>query len=97
MYYSRLKLTAQKEFKFNILSYKLVVINNIMKKKTIFKGRFDEHGLTGLVEIYSLNTTLIYEIYLRGEIFQKVIVKANSNKKAHSTFTIKVLPEIFKS
>lgn len=97
MHYSRLKLTVQAPLKLKDLTYKFVVINNNTKKKTEFEGRFDEQGLTGWTEIYNLNTSLIYEVYLRGEILQKISVKPHPNKKTHSIFTIKVTSEITKN
>ena len=97
MHYSRLKLTVQAPLKLKDLTYKFVVINNNTKKKTEFEGRFDEQGLTGWTEIYNLNTSLIYEVYLRGEILQKISVKPHPNKKTHSVFTIKVTSEITKN
>lgn len=78
------------------LTYKFVVINNNTKKRTQFEGRFDKQGLTGWTEIYNLNTSLIYEVYLRGEILQKISVKPYPDKKTHSVFTIKVTSEITK-
>ncbi|MFW1852849.1 hypothetical protein ACG9XR_20090 [Acinetobacter guillouiae] len=97
MHYSRLKLTVQAPLKLKDLTYKFVVINNNTKKKTQFEGRFDEQGLTGWTEIYNLNTSLIYEVYLRGEILQKISVKPYPDKKTHSIFTIKVTSEITKN
>ncbi|CAP02941.1 hypothetical protein ABSDF_p10006 (plasmid) [Acinetobacter baumannii SDF] len=97
MHYSRLKLTVQTPLKLKDLTYKFVVTNNSTKKKTEFEGRFDDQGLTGWTEIYNLNTSLIYEVYLRGEILQKIAVKAYPNKKTHSVFTIKVTSEITKN
>src|SRR3990167_9142549 len=96
MYYSRLKLTVQAPLKLKDLTYKFVVINNNTKKRTQFEGRFDKQGLTGWTEIYNLNTSLIYEVYLRGEILQKISVKPYPDKKTHSVFTIKVTSEITK-
>ncbi|MCF7643324.1 hypothetical protein [Acinetobacter johnsonii] len=96
MYYSRLKLTVQAPLKLKDLTYKFVVINNNTKKRTQFEGRFDKQGLTGWTEIYNLNTSLIYEVYLRGEILQKISVKPYPDKKTHSLFTIKVTSEITK-
>ncbi len=93
-YFSRLKLSVQAPLKLKDLTYKFVVINNSTKKKTAFDGRFDEQGLTGWTEIYNLNTSLIYEVYLRGEILQKIAVQAYPNKKTHSTFTIKMTTEM---
>ena len=97
MHYSRLKLTVQAPLKLKDLTYKFVVINNSTKKKTSFDGRFDEQGLTGWTEIYNVNTSLIYEVYLRDEILQKISVKPYPNKKTHSIFTIKVTSEITKN
>lgn len=96
MYYSRLKLTVQAPLKLKDLTYKFVVINNNTKKRTQFEGLFDKQGLTGWTEIYNLNTSLIYEVYLRGEILQKISVKPYPDKKTHSVFTIKVTSEITK-
>lgn len=96
MHYSRLKLTVQAPLKLKDLTYKFVVINNNTKKRTQFEGRFDKQGLTGWTEIYNLNTSLIYEVYLRGEILQKISVKPYPDKKTHSVFTIKVTSEITK-
>lgn len=96
MHYSRLKLTVQAPLKLKDLTYKFVVINNNTKKRTQFEGRFDKQGLTGWTEIYKLNTSLIYEVYLRGEILQKISVKPYPDKKTHSVFTIKVTSEITK-
>lgn len=97
MFYSRLKLTVQEPLKLKDLTYKFVVTNNHTKKKTIFEGRFDEQGLTGWTEIYNSNTTLIYEVYLRGEILQKIAAKAYPNQETHSTYTIKITSEITKN
>ncbi|MFW1800780.1 hypothetical protein ACG9YX_12200 [Acinetobacter nematophilus] len=97
MFYSRLKLTVQEPLKLKDLTYKFVVTNNHTKKKTIFEGRFDEQGLTGWTEIYNANTTLIYEVYLRGEILQKIAAKAYPNQETHSTYTIKITSEITKN
>jgi hypothetical protein len=96
MHYSRLKLIVQAPLKLKDLTYKFVVINNNTKKRTQFEGRFDKQGLTGWTEIYKLNTSLIYEVYLRGEILQKISVKPYPDKKTHSVFTIKVTSEITK-
>lgn len=96
MHYSRLKLTVQTPLKLKDLTYKFVVINNNTKKRIQFEGRFDKQGLTGWTEIYNLNTSLIYEVYLRGEILQKISVKPYPDKKTHSVFTIKVTSEITK-
>lgn len=96
-YFSRLKLNVQQPLKLKDITYKFVVTNNATKKKTSFEGRFDDQGLTGWTEIYNLNTTLIYEVYLRGEILQKIAVKAYPDKKTHSTFTIKTTTEITKN
>ncbi|MFT0693485.1 hypothetical protein ACDX34_05055 [Acinetobacter bereziniae] len=97
MFYSRLKLTVQEPLKLKDLTYKFVVTNNHTKNKTIFEGRFDEKGLTGWTEIYNSNTTLIYEVYLRGEILQKIAAKAYPNQETHSTYTIKITSEITKN
>ncbi|MEQ1309111.1 hypothetical protein [Acinetobacter bereziniae] len=97
MFYSRLKLTVQEPLKLKDLTYKFVVTNNYTKRKTIFEGRFDEQGLTGWTEIYNSNTTLIYEVYLRGEILQKIAAKAYPNQETHSTYTIKITSEITKN
>ena len=97
MFYSRLKLTVQEPLKLKDLTYKFVVTNNHTKNKTIFEGRFDEQGLTGWTEIYNSNTTLIYEVYLRGEILQKIAAKAYPNQETHSTYTIKITSEITKN
>ena len=91
MHYSRLKLTVQAPLKLKDLTCKFVVINNNTKKKIEFEERFNEQGLTGWTEIYNLNTSLIYEVYLRGEILQKISVKPYKDKKTHSAFTIKVM------
>jgi len=96
-YFSRLKLNVQEPLKLKDITYKFVVMNNSTKKKTTFEGRFDDQGLTGWTEIYNSNTTLIYEVYLRGEILQKIAVKAYADKKTHSTFTIKTTTEITKN
>ncbi|MEG2265801.1 MAG: hypothetical protein RSC68_15870, partial [Acinetobacter sp.] len=96
-HYSRLKLNVHTPLKLKDLTYKFVVINNSTKKKTTFDGRFDEQGLTSWTEIYNLNTSLIYEVYLRGEILQKIAVRSYPNKKTHSTFTIKMTTEITKN
>lgn len=96
-YFSRLKLNVQQPLKLKDITYKFVVTNNATKKKTTFDGRFDDQGLTGWTEIYNLNTTLIYEVYLRGEVLQKIAVKAYPDKKTHSTFTIKTTTEITKN
>ena len=40
---------------------------------------------------------MVYEVYFRGEILQKVAVKAYPNKKTHSVFTIKTTTEITKN
>ena len=93
-YFSRLKLSVQVPLKLKDLTYKFVVINNANKKKTIFEGNFDEQGLTGWTEVYNLNTSLFYVVYLRGETLQTIAVKAYPNKKTHSTFTIKMTTEI---
>ncbi|WP_343580469.1 hypothetical protein [Acinetobacter sp.] len=93
-HFSRLKLTVQTPLKLKDLTYKFIVINNATKKKTIFEGNFDDQGLTDWTQIYNLNTTLFYEVYLRGEILQKIAVQAYPNKKTHSTFTIKMTIEI---
>lgn len=96
-YFSRLKLHVQAPLKLKDLAYKFVVTNNTTKNKTEVEGEFDENGLTKWTEIYDLNTSLIYEIYLRGDTLQKVSVKAYPNKKTHSTFTIKTTTEITKN
>ncbi|PJG43067.1 hypothetical protein XA39_09455 [Acinetobacter tandoii] len=88
--FSQLKLSVQAPLKLKDLTYKFVVINNATKKKTTFDGRFDEQGLTGWTEIYNSNTSLIYEVYLRGEVLQKIAVKAYPDQKKVSTFTIKM-------
>ena len=95
-HFSRLKLSVQTPLKLKDLTYKFIVINNSTKKKTTFDGRFDGQGLTEWTQIYNLNTTLIYEVYLRGEILQKIAVQAYPNKKMQSTFTIKMTTEIAK-
>lgn len=95
-HFSRLKLSVQTPLKLKDLTYKFIVINNSTKKKTTFDGRFDGQGLTEWTQIYNLNTTLIYEVYLRGEILQKIAVQAYPNKKTQSTFTIKMTTEIAK-
>ena len=97
MHYSRLKLTVQAPLKLKDLTCKFVVINNNTKKKIEFEERFNEQGLTGWTEIYNLNTSLIYEVYLRGEILQKISVKPYKDKKIHSVFTIKVTAEMTKN
>ena len=97
MHYSRLKLTVQAPLKLKDLTCKFVVINNNTKKKIEFEERFNEQGLTGWTEIYNLNTSLIYEVYLRGEILQKISVKPYKDKKTHSAFTIKVTAEMTKN
>ena len=97
MHYSRLKLTVQAPLKLKDLTCKFVVINNNTKKKIEFEERFNEQGLTGWTEIYNLNTSLIYEVYLRGEILQKISVKLYKDKKTHSVFTIKVTAKMTKN
>ena len=96
-YFSRLKLNVQAPLKLKDLTYKFVVMNNFTKKKTTFDGRFDEQGLTEWTQIFNLNTSLIYEVYFRGEILQKIAVKAYPNKKTNSVFTIKTTTEITKN
>lgn len=96
-YFSRLKLNVQPPLKLKDLTYKFVVTNNSTKKKTKFDGRFDEQGLTEWTQIFNLNTSLIYEVYFRGEILQKIAVKAYPNKKTNSVFTIKTTTEITKN
>lgn len=95
--FSRLKLQVQAPLKLKDLTYKFVVTNNSTKKKTTFEGRFDEQGLTEWTQIFNLNTSLIYEVYFRGEILQKIAVKAYPNKKTHSVFTIKTTTELTKN
>ncbi len=95
--FSRLKLHVQAPLKLKDLTYKFVVTNNSTKKKTTFEGRFDEQGLTEWTQIFNLNTSLIYEVYFRGEILQKIAVKAYPNKKTHSVFTIKTTTELTKN
>lgn len=95
-YFSRLKLNVQAPLKLKDLTYKFVVTTNSNKKKIVFDGRFNEQGLTSWTQINNLNTTLIYEIYLRGELLQKVSVKAYPERKAHSVYTIKTTTEITK-
>lgn len=95
-YFSRLKLNVQAPLKLKDLTYKFVVTTNSTKKKIVFDGRFNEEGLTSWTQINNLNTTLIYEIYLRGELLQKVSVKAYSEKKKHSVYTLKATTEITK-
>ena len=97
MHYSRLKLTVQAPLKLKDLTCKFVVINNNTKKKIEFEERFNEQGLTGWTEIYNLNTSLIYEVYLRGEILQKISVKPYKDKKTQSDYTIKVTAEMTKN
>lgn len=96
-YFSRLKLSVQAPLNLKDLTYKFVVTNNSTKKKTTFDGRFDGQGLTEWTQIFNLNTSLVYEVYFRGEILQKVAVKAYPNKKTHSVFTIKTTTEITKN
>lgn len=95
-YFSRLKLNVQAPLKLKDLTYKFVVTTNSNQKKIIFDGRFNEQGLTNWTQINNLNTTLIYEIYLRGELLQKVSVKAYPDRKTHSIYTIKTTTEITK-
>lgn len=95
-YFSRLKLNVQAPLKLKDLTYKFVVTTNSTKKKIVFDGRFNDEGLTSWTQINNLNTTLIYEIYLRGELLQKVSVKAYSEKKKHSVYTLKTTTEITK-
>lgn len=95
-YFSRLRLTVQTPLKLKDLTYKFVVTNNSTKKETIFEGRFDEKGLTAWTEIFNLNTTLVYDVLLRGESIQKIAVKAYANKKTHSVYKIKMTAELTK-
>ena len=95
-HFSRLKLKVQAPLKLKDLTYKFVVTTNSSKKKIVFDGRFNEQGLTDWTQINNLNTTLIYEIYLRGELLQKVSVKAYPDKKTHSVYTLKTTTEITK-
>ncbi|MBJ8498874.1 hypothetical protein [Acinetobacter oleivorans] len=95
-YFSRLKLNVQAPLKLKDLTYKFVVTTNSTKKKIVFDGRFNDEGLTSWTQINNLNTTLIYEIYLRGELLQKVSVKAYPDRKTHSIYTIKTTTEITK-
>ncbi|QNX87501.1 hypothetical protein IC772_18380 [Acinetobacter seifertii] len=88
-YFSRLKLNVQAPLKLKDLTYKFVVTTNTTKKKIVFDGRFNDEGLTSWTQINNLNTTLIYEIYLRGELLQKVSVKAYSDKKSIAFIRLK--------
>ncbi|WP_151980173.1 hypothetical protein [Acinetobacter guerrae] len=96
-HFSRLKLIIQDPLKFKDLNYKFIVSNNHTKKATVFDGHFNGQGLTEWTEIYNLNTTLIYEIYLGGELLQKVAAKAYPNKNKHNVFTVKTTTEITKN
>jgi hypothetical protein len=95
-YFSRLKLNVQAPLKLKDLTYKFVVTTNSNQKKIVFDGRFNEQGLTNWTQINNLNTTLIYEIYLRGELLQKVSVKAYPERKNHSVYTLKTTTDITK-
>lgn len=96
-YFSRLKLNVQAPLKLKDLTYKFIVTNNSTRKKITFDGRFDEQGLTEWNQIFNLNTTLTYDVLLRGESIQKIAVKAYPNKKINSVFTIKTTTETTKN
>nr|WP_174505656.1 hypothetical protein [Acinetobacter sp. Marseille-Q1620] len=95
-HFSQLKLSVQEPLKLKDLTCNLIVTNNATKKKTVIERRFDEQGRTGWTEIYNLNTTLIYAVYLRGELLQKIAAKPYPNKQTNSIYTIKTTTEITK-
>ena len=87
----KLELKVDSPLKLKDLKYKFIVKNNQTKKISFSEiGNFDDKGFTKLYEIYNLNTSLIYEIYLRGEVIQTISVKAYPNKNNWSLFKIKL-------
>lgn len=96
MHYSRLKLIVQAPLKVKDLTYKFIVYNKTTNKQTKFEGRFDEQGFTKWYEIRNLNTVLIYEVYIRGELLQKISAKAYPKKERWSSFSIKLTNEMTK-
>ena len=90
MHYSKLELKVDSPLKLKDLKYKFIVKNNQSKKITLSDlGNFDDKGFTKLYEIYNLNTTLTYEIYLRGEVIQTISAKPYPGKNNWSLFKIK--------
>ncbi|MDK2180150.1 hypothetical protein OW672_18505, partial [Acinetobacter baumannii] len=97
MHYSKLELRVDSPLKLKDLKYKFTVKNNQLKKNSFFEiGNFDEKGFTKLYEIYNLNTTLTYEIYLRGEVIQTISAKAYPSTKNWSLFKIKLTKALTK-
>ncbi|WP_288384154.1 hypothetical protein [uncultured Acinetobacter sp.] len=96
MYHSRLKLNVQTPLKLRDITYRFVVYNTSANKQTKFEGKFDEVGFTEWYEIYNINTVLIYEIYIRGELLQKISAKAYPTKDKWSAYTLKTTSEVTK-
>ena len=91
MHFSKLELKVDSPLKLKDLKYKFIVKNNQTKKISFSEiGNFDDKGFTKLYEIYNLNTSLIYEVYLRGEVIQTISAKAYPNKNNWSLFKIKL-------
>lgn len=97
MHYSKLELKVDSPLKLKDLKYKFIVKNNQSKKITLSDlGNFDDKGFTKLYEIYNLNTTLTYEIYLRGEVIQTISAKPYPGKNNWSLFKIKLTKALTK-
>ncbi|MEE9901334.1 MAG: hypothetical protein PBU42_01205 [Acinetobacter haemolyticus] len=96
MHYSRLKLIVQAPLKVKDLTYKFLVYNKATNNLEKLEGRFDEQGFTKWYEIRNLNTVLIYEVYIRGELLQKISAKAYPTKGNWSSFSIKLTTETTK-
>lgn len=89
-FYSRLKLIVPDRFKSTEFTYKFKVYSYINKKKDReFSGQFDSKGFSKWYSIHERNATLIYEIYLRGELLQKISAKAYPERTKHSVYKLK--------
>ncbi|MCO8043733.1 hypothetical protein OC498_14050 [Acinetobacter bohemicus] len=92
--YSRLEFKVYPPLKLKDLTYKFMV-SNPLTKKTIFtyEGEFDDKGFTKWFHIYSPQNTLIYLIFYRNEVIQKIAVKAYSQPNNWSFFDFKTTVE----
>lgn len=96
--YSKLQLKVNAPLKLKDLTYKFLVMNNSLKKVTFSEsGYFDGSGFTKSFEIFNDNTSLIYEIYYRKEVIQKISAKAYPKQNQWSLYDLKVTNEMTKN
>lgn len=88
--YSRLQLKTDGVQSLNDFSFKFILTNSSTKTQVfIHKGKFDDEGFSPWIDIIKHNRSIIYEIYYKEKLIQKLTAKAYNNKKNWSLFHYK--------